>query len=98
MIKSVNIPLLIVLAASAQAFAAADSVFGLPASSATSTEVVGSLPYSNQWISDKIDSILYLTYNSAQLGSQTMTVGQYVSDFGSTGFAFPALDFFSHLI
>ena len=85
----------------AQAFAAdgaADSMFGLPASSASPTEVVGSLPYSNQWISERIDSIIYVTYNSARLGSRTMTVGQYVSDFGGAGLAFPALDFFSHLV
>jgi len=74
------------------------SVFGLPVSVVTPpSEVVGHLSYSNQWISEKTTSYLYMTYNSAQLESQNMAVGQYVSNFGSSSYGFPSIDFFSHL-
>ena len=69
-----------------------ESMFGLP-----SSETVGSLPYSDQWISEKTKSYFYLSFNSAQLASPTMTVGQYVSNFGSVDYGFPSVDFFSHL-
>lgn len=77
---------------------AADSIFGLPASTTTPSEVVGSLPYTNQWISEKTASYLYLSYNSSQMSSRNVTVGQYVSDFGSAGYAFPTIDFFTNFV
>jgi hypothetical protein len=73
-----------------------DGPFGLPVSATSPQEVVGALPYSNQWISEQTNSYLYVTYNSSQMSNSTMTVGQYVADFGSSGYSFPSLDLFTH--
>jgi hypothetical protein len=74
-----------------------DSLFGLPRSATSPSEVVGTLPISTQWISEQTSSYLYVTYNASTMGSSTLSVGQYTADFGSTGFAYPSVDFFAHL-
>jgi hypothetical protein len=80
-----------------QSDADSNSVFGLPVSTTSPSEVVGSLPYTNQWISEKTNAYLYVTYNSSQMGTNTITVGQYTANFGNAGYSFPGIDFFSHL-
>jgi len=84
--------------AQAQGPQKSDSMFGLPAVSAKPEDaaVVG-LPQSTQWISERKDSFLYLSYNATQMASPTLSTQPYVSDFGSTGFAYPGLDFFSRI-
>jgi hypothetical protein len=74
-----------------------DSTFGLPATTMNQSEVVG-LPYSNQWISERIASYIYVSYNSAQMNSQSIAVGPYVSNFGSTGYSFPTIDYFNDIV
>ena len=85
------------IAAESAAIQKLDSPFGLPSSVASESSVVGSLPYSTQWVSEKIGSYLYASYNSAQLANQNLTVNQYVSDFGSASYSFPGVDFFSRI-
>jgi hypothetical protein len=91
LIFSVNI------ACAAQSGADSNAVFGLPVSATSPSEVVGELPYTTQWVSEKTNAFLYVTYNSSQMESSTRTVRQYTADFGGTGYSFPAIDFFSHL-
>jgi hypothetical protein len=62
------------------------------------TETVGSLPYSNQWVEEKTGSYLYLAYSSSQLAGAVQTFGEFSSDFNSSGFAFPSVDFFSKFL
>lgn len=59
--------------------------------------VVGSLPYSNQWIYDDRQSYLYLALNQGQLAQTGISVNQFQSDFGSKSFLFPSIDYFGKL-
>ena len=73
------------------------SVFAGNAAFAES-EIAGSLPYSTQWISERTSSYLYVGLNYGQMNSQFLMVDSYQADFGSQGFAYPSIDFFSQIL
>ena len=78
------------------------TVFGLPTSVAAdsptrgTSETVGSLSYTNQWIQEKNTTYLYIGYNSASLASPTISENQYTTTFSSNAYSHPSVDLFTH--
>ena len=71
---------------------------GLTASESPETaprnQVVGSLPYSNQWVYDQRQSYLYLTFNHGALANSLFLTQHFSSDFGNKNFDYPSIDYF----
>ncbi|MBI3556868.1 MAG: hypothetical protein HY074_11445 [Deltaproteobacteria bacterium] len=74
---------------------------GLTASDAETlapkNQVVGQLPYSNQWVFDQRQSYLYLSYNHGQMAAPIFHTGSFDSNFNNQNFDYPSLDYFVNL-
>jgi hypothetical protein len=57
------------------------------------TLVVGTIPYTNQWKFEELDSFLYLTYNQQHMAETTLTVNQYTATFTPDS-NHPTVDYF----
>ena len=77
--------------------AEAQGIMGFPAKNTSSKSDVIGLTDSTQWISELTASYLYIGYNSAHMASNQFTTTDYVTTFTHTRFAYPSLDYFSHL-
>jgi len=75
----------------------ASPAFGAEAARVEEQSVMG-LPFSNQWIEERISSYLYATYNSANLSSPVLSVDRFATDFGGSGYGFPSVDLFTRLL
>lgn len=60
-------------------------------------ELVTGLPYSTQWIYERTNSFVYLSYNSAQMQDTTLSIAHYSADYGTKSFGYPSIDLFNHM-
>lgn len=76
----------------------ADAPMPLSAPGSLPAETVQKVPAAAPWRAENTGSFLYFGINRGQLSAQTLAFDTYTADFGSQGYSYPSLDFFSRIL